>query len=451
MLPGPLRPNQGNRSMTIALRRPLITTTSVVFLTVLVVVWLVNGFSGPPPGRVDSGATASTPTGTSTAERILGLEAVIKGGGANAQTFAALGDALLQQVRETGDPSAYSRAGMAFAAGIERNPRSLDARVGLGTLALARHDFRAALRHGQTAREEHPRSFAPFAVLVDAEVELGRYGAVEQTLQQMVDFKPALSSYARVSYFRELHGDLAGAVAAMRLATSAAPGSGENGAYVQALLGNLELSRGRLAAAAASYRMALASFPGYVRASAGLAGVEAARANFGPAIKRLRGVVQRYPLPEYVVALGETQEAAGRIGAARASYALVGAEAKLLRANGVNTDVDLALFEANHGSAAKAVVLGRRARRQAPSVRSADAYAWALSRAGRDEMALRFSAEAMKLGSRDPSFLYHAGMIAMRAGESAVARGYLSQLVAQSPRFNPLYGPRAQRALGALR
>ncbi len=433
--------------MTIVLRRPLIATTSVVFAAVLVVLGLVNASSGPSLSRVDPGATASTPSGTSTAARILGLEAVIRGGGANAQTYAALGGALLQQVRETGDPTAYSRAGMAFAKGIERSPRSLDATVGLGTLALARHEFRAALRHGQTARQEHPRSFAPFAVLVDAEVELGRYGAVERTLQQMVDFKPGLSSYARVSYFRELHGDLAGAVAAMRLAASAAPGSGENGAYVQTLLGNLEFSRGRLAAAAASYRVALAAFPGYVRASAGLAGVDAAQGNFGPAIERLRAVVERLPLPEYVIALGETQEAAGRTGAARASYALVGAEAKLLQANGVNTDVDLALFEANHGSAAKSVVLGRRAWRQAPSVRSADAYAWALSRAGRDEMALRFSAEAMKLGSRDPSFLYHAGIIAQRAGRTAAARGYLSRLVAQSPRFNPLYGPRARMAL----
>ena len=38
--------------------------------------------------------------------------------------------------------------------------------------------------------------------------------------------------------------------------------------------------------------------------------------------------------------------------AAQRDYALVGAEVRLLRANGVNTDVDLALFEANHGSAA---------------------------------------------------------------------------------------------------
>src|SRR5829696_960305 len=132
---------------------------------------------------------------------------------------------------------------MAFAQALERDPSSLDARVGVGTLALARHDFRAALRDGRAARALAPASFAPFAVLVDAQVELGRYDAAQRTLQRMVDFKPGLASYARVSYFRELHGDLDGASEAMRLAASAAPAAGENRSYIQTLLGNLEYQR----------------------------------------------------------------------------------------------------------------------------------------------------------------------------------------------------------------
>ena len=85
----------------------------------------------------------------------------------------------------------------------------------------------------------------PFGVLVDALVELGRYRAAGRALQAMVDRKPDLASYARVSYFRELHGDLDGAVGAMRLAASAGGDAPENVAYVQTLLGGLELQRGR--------------------------------------------------------------------------------------------------------------------------------------------------------------------------------------------------------------
>jgi hypothetical protein len=56
----------------------------------------------------------------------------------------------------------------------------------------------------------------------------------------------------------------------------------------------------------------------------------------------------------------------------------------------------------------------------------------------------------MRLGSRDPSFLYHAGMIARASGRDGQARELLGRLVAQSPRFSPLYAPRAERALEAL-
>jgi tetratricopeptide (TPR) repeat protein len=436
--------------MPLLLRNPLTATTAAVFVAVLAVLAIVNRSPAPQSGSASSGSAVASPAGTSTQGRIEGLEAVIEEGGETPRTFSALGEALLQRLRETGEPDLYSRAKMAFGEALERDPRSLEARVGTGTLALVRHDFRSALRHGRAARREHPGSFAPFAVLVDAEIELGRYGAAARTLQEMVDFKPTLSSYARVSYFHELHGELDRAVREMRLAVSAAPGPGENRAYVQTLLGNLEFQRGRVGAAADSYRAALAAFPGYAGADAGLARVDAARGRLAPAIERLQAVVGRLPLPEHVIALAETEEAAGRLAAARRDYELVRAEADLLRASGVNTDVELAIFEADHGSPSRAVSLGRRAWEAAPSVRSADAYAWGLSSAGRHRRASAMSREAMRLGSRDPSFLYHAGMIARRAGELGRARALLGRLVAQSPAFHPLYGVTARRALEAL-
>ena len=290
-----------------------------------------------------------------------------------------------------------------------------------------------------------------YGVIADAQVELGRYGVAARTLQHYVDVKPELSSYARVSYFRELHGDLPGALGAMRLAVSAGGGTAENVSYVQALVGKLHFDSGDYAGAEGAYRTALETDPGFPAATAGLARVEAARGEYDAAIRRLRALVLRLPLPEYVIALGETEQAAGSTVAAGRDYQLVGAETRLLQANGVNTDAELALFQADHGDPAQAVDLAARAWAAAPSVRSADAYSWALSSAGRDSEALRMSANAMRLGSRDPSFLYHAGMVALRAGDAERARGFLSQLVAQSPDFNPLYGPRAERALADLR
>ena len=81
--------------------------------------------------------------------------------------------------------------------------------------------------------------------VADAEIELGRYADAARDIQRLVDTKPGLAAYARASYYRELSGDLRGAIEAMRLAV-AAGGARENRAYVQVLLGDLELQRGRV-------------------------------------------------------------------------------------------------------------------------------------------------------------------------------------------------------------
>jgi tetratricopeptide (TPR) repeat protein len=224
-----------------------------------------------------------------------------------------------------------------------------------------------------------------------------------------------------VSYFRELHGDLDGALDAMRAAVSAGGAVPEQDAYVRSLLGGLELQKGRVDVAVREYREALAAVPGYAPAQAGLAQADVARGRLAPAIARLRRVVDRLPLPSYVIALGEAQAAAGRRAAAERTFALVRAETMLQQRAGVNADVELAIFEADHGSARRAVALGRRAWAAAPSVRSADALGWALHRAGHSRAALGWARRALALGSRDPAFLTHAGLIARAAGEPRLA------------------------------
>jgi tetratricopeptide (TPR) repeat protein len=421
---------------------------AVAFAVLFLLLQVLNG--SPAPAPTGSAAAEGAPPAADTAAIVRDLQSAVEADPGDAHAYALLGDAYYQRARETGDPSYYSRAGRAFDAALDRDPSDPLATVGAGTLALARHDFEAGLQLGRRAHRLAPELVRPYAVIADAQIELGRYAAAGRSLQRFVTLKPTLAAYARVSYFRELHGDLDGAVQAMRLAVSAGGGSPENLAYVDSLLGKLEIDRGDYAAARQAYREALAADPAYPPASAGLARVAAAEGDLNQAIARYREVVDRLPLPEYVIGLGEAEIAAGREAAARRDLALVGVEARLLRSAGVNVDAELAIYEADHGAPAKAVALGRSAWRRAPSVRSADAYSWALHSAGENAAALAMSAEAMRLGSRDPSFLYHAGVIAADAGATGHARALLGRLVAQSPRFSPLYGPRAERLLRSL-
>jgi tetratricopeptide (TPR) repeat protein len=388
----------------------------------------------------------------------LGAFRALNGTAQPARTHPASADALirrgngeLQRARETADPARYASAEAAFRRALRRDPRSVDATIGMATLALARHDFHGGLRYAQHARRLGPALARPYSVLVDAQVELGRYGQAGRSLQRMIDLQPNLASYARVSYFRELHGDLAGATRAMRLAVSAGGGEPENVAYVQTLLGDLEVMRGCLRPARRAYAAALASVSGYVPARFSRAQLDAAEGGLQPAIGGYEDVVRRRPLPQYVIALGETQQAAGRRAAARETFALVDAERRLLAANGVDTDVEIALFEADHGDRARAVDLARRAWRAAPSVRSADAVGWALTRAGHAGDGLAWARRAVKLGTRDPLVLTRAGLTARAAGQRRAARRYLHRALQANPRFSVVWAPRARRALRSLR
>jgi tetratricopeptide (TPR) repeat protein len=431
-------------------RFPL-AAAGAAFAAMLVVLTLAMGAGhGGAPGAADAGRAAAPdapgPSAT-TDERIAILQATVRAQPRRADGYTLLAGAYRQKVRETGDASYYAKAGGLVARALRLAPGDPAALTERAALEASRHDFSGALRDALAARRAAPEVDKPFGVLVDALVELGRYRAAAGALQEMVDRRPDLAAYARVSYFRELHGDLGGAAAAMRLAVSAGSGAAENTAYVQSLLGDLELVRGRVSAAALAYRQALALVPRYAPAEAGLARVESARGRLPAAIGRLRGVVARLPLPQYVVALGETELAAGRRAAARRDLALVRVEQRLLAANGVNTDVDVALFEADHGSPARAVALARRAWASAPSVRSADALGWALTRVGKARAGAHWARRALRLGSRDPMFLYHAGMAAKAAGERSSAARRLRGALAANPRFSPLSAPRAVRAL----
>jgi tetratricopeptide (TPR) repeat protein len=399
------------------------------------------------PTGSSTGAGAFAAHARSTDEQIAALQATVRAHPGNSGEYVLLADAYMQKVRETGDAAYYRRAEGVLAIARRLAPRDSAVYTGLGTLALARHDFRAGLAYGQRAHALAPDLVRPLGVVVDAQVELGRYGAAARTLQRMIDEKPNLASYARASYFRELHGDLAGAAQAMRLAVDAGGAAPENVAYVQTLLGQLDLTRGRVGSAARAYRLALYRFPGYAPAEAGLARTDLARGRLALGIRRLRSVVSRLPLPEYVVALGEAELAAGRGRQAREDFALVRAEQRLLTANGVNTDTEIAVFEADHGSPARAVALARRAWANAPSVRSADALGWALTAAGHPRAGLVWAQRALRLGSRDPLFLYHAGIAARASGARMEARMYLTRSLALNPHYSPLYAPRARRAL----
>ena len=358
---------------------------------------------------------------------------------------SAAGLAYLQRARETGDVAWYERAEDALRRAVARDPEDLAATTGLGSLALARHEFRRALALGRRAVALSPRTAAGHGVVGDALVELGRYDEAFAAFDTMARLKPGSASYARVAYGRELIGRPREAIEVMRLAVDAATGRREPQAWALVELGKLHFGLGELGPAERAYRAALRVFPGYVYGLEALARVEAARGRHEHGIRLARRASEALPLPQLVATLGDLYLVTGHDKMARSQYAVVAAAERLQRASGVRTDLETALFRADHGfRLSETVELARVARRDRPSIEGDAVLAWALARAGRCGEARRWSDRASRLGTRDASKLFHRGMIERCLGHRAAARSWFRRALATNPHFSVLWAPVAR-------
>jgi tetratricopeptide (TPR) repeat protein len=236
----------------------------------------------------------------------------------------------------------------------------------------------------------------------------------------------------------------------MALAASAAVGEREPFAWTHVQLGLLELATGRPKVALRHMRIALETFPGYAFALDGAAQAEAARGRLATAHTLEQAAVARVPLPQYVGFLGDLEHVLGHERAARRDYALIGVIERLLAANGVRNDLDVALFDADHGTdLAHAVELARRGHAERPSIVGDDVLGWTLARSGRCREVLPWSRRALRLGTKDATKLFHRGYVAACLGRRAEARVYYRRALALNPQFSILWAPVARKGAGS--
>ncbi|MGW7068342.1 tetratricopeptide repeat protein [Streptomyces sp. NPDC054855] len=355
--------------------------------------------------------------------------------------WATLGTAYVEQARTRGDPSRYREAERALDRSLELRPRNDAGLAGRAALAAARHDFTGALRHAEAALEVNPYSEGALASRIDALVELGRYKAAARAADEADARRPGVPVFTRYAYVRELRGDVAGARRALTQAVGTGSGAGGDLAYVTTALGQLAGRQGRYGEALKQCGTALRADATYLPALECRARAWAGRGETERAIRALRDVVARAPLPGPLVALGELYEARGGPGdkaKAQEQYALVSVWVSLARANGVNADLDAAVALTDHGDRDERKAALRAAQAEwgrRHTVHTADALAWALHVDGRSEEALPYARRATATGFREASFLYHRGVIEGAAGNAAAARRWLSAARDLNPGF----------------
>jgi tetratricopeptide (TPR) repeat protein len=406
----------------------------------------------PPSGKDAAPVASVAGTDSSTDKLIAGLQRRLKDDPEDFSSYVNLANAYLQKVRETGDPSLYAKAEDLLDHAEKIEPQNPELFATRGILALARHDFARALEFGERALALNPESARYHGIVGDAQIELGRYEEAIASYQKMIDHRPDFSSYSRVAYARELYGDPEGAIQAMQDVVDAGAPVPENKAWAYVQLGNLRFTTGQLQEAAKDYDLATKTLPNYPPALAGQARIAAARGELEDAAALYQQAFDRMPLAEYAINLGDVYTEMGERQKAGEQYDLVRVIDKLYRANGVNTDLEIALFYADHDMKLQTSLQKARAAYEArPSIHAADVLAWTLYKTGNYEEAQRYSSEALKLGTRDSLKLFHAGMIAKALGHDEQAQKYLQQAIDLNPHFSLLYSNTATAALEDLK
>jgi cytochrome c-type biogenesis protein CcmH/NrfG len=432
--------------------------TRTLTVTAIAVAALVAAGLGPVlPGRGGAPATGGVPAAgasaflrprdaSSLARSIEVLRERVTAMPGDAGAWAGLGLAYLQQARITGMPEYYPLAEGALERSLGVRPASAEALLGMATLAAAEHDFETALRLGTRMRALEPWDPNAHGIVGDALVELGRYDRAFASFQTMVDTRPDTASFSRVSYARELVGDLPGAIRAMRRARTFS-GTPTDAAWTSVHLGLLLLNLGRVRPASEAFRDAAGLDPSSAQPLVGLSMVAVARDDLPRARRLIEEATSRTPSPEHAIASADLAALAGDVGAAARGYDLARVGFRLLARAGVDVTLERALFEAEHGDPRRALADARAAWARRRSMHAADAMAWALHANGRDDGAATYARRARSLGMREGLFLYHAGVIELSRRRPTEGRALLRRALEVDPWFSILGPPEARRLL----
>ena len=392
---------------------------------------------------------ATSPTGESLDDTVAALQDRLRRLPQDDSAWSTLALAYVEQARLTGDPSYYPKAEEAVTTSLGLRPEdNVAAHSSAAALAAARHEFDQALVEADRALAISPRDGRALAVRVDALTELGRYAEQERAVRRADRLQPGLPVAARYSYVEELRGDLREASAVLERSLGGAALADR--AFLLTQIAELDRRRGLLERAERHLSGARRASPDYLAADVSRARLAVAQGDLETAERRWSDVVRRVPLPEYLLELGEIQLTRGQEEEAAQQFSVIRTTSRLLDANGVNTDLETAIFEADHGSAKRALSMARAEWSARRSIHVADALAWALHVNGRDAEALELARQATRLGTKEARMWMHRGLIEASLGMRAAAVRDLRRGLRTDPGVSPWQASQARDALERL-
>jgi len=388
-----------------------------------------------------------------------GLIQKIRSNPSDIKSLTGLAAVYLQEARSSGNFSYYDKAAMNCVNRIlKKDGGNFEALTFRAMIYLSQHHFAEGLKAASEIVKTYPYSAFVYGVLLDANVELGNYKSALDDADKMVSIRPDMRSYSRISYLREIYGDIPGAVEAMKLAVEAgAPGT-EGTEWARVQLGKLYEQLGEMRYAEMHYMISLNNRPGYPHALAGLARIAVSNKNYSKAIQLYsqadsasndysfkEALVEAYQLAgdkqsslttaNKIIKEMENAAAAMAKGDSSGHYADREMAYAYLAVNNYDKAIDHALLEYN---------------RRPNNIDANETVAWAYYEKGDYVKAQFYIKSALQTDCKNPTLLCHAGLICAKAGDKDNAKNYLQQALKNNPNISPFLRSEAEDALNSL-
>ncbi|MGB8194774.1 MAG: tetratricopeptide repeat protein [Chitinophagaceae bacterium] len=404
------------------------------------------------------GPSAQTTEWATTKENANKLLAAIKQNPDDLKSRLALAALFVQEARITGNYLYYDMAAMKYVNDVlKKEPENFEALIYKAIVQLSQHHFADGLQTAQQAQKSNPYNAFIYGIMVDANVELGNYTAAVESSDKMVSIRPDLRSYSRIAYLREIHGDINGAIEAMKMAIEAGMPGDEGTEWCRVQAGQLYEQLGDLKTAEMIYTISLEERPGYAYALAGKARIATANKEYEKAIDHYKHAYDMLNDYSFKERMAEVYQLAGKPEEAKKIGSEVIREMTQASKNnnddsaGHYSDRELAyayITVDNTGKALDHALLEYNRRPENIDVN--ETVAWVYYKQGSYEKALPYIKTALKTNSKNPTLLCHAGLIYYKAGQTAEASRLLKQAFQLNPNISTALRTEGTNALQAL-
>lgn len=353
-----------------------------------------------------------------------------------------LAQAYIQEARITGDYNYYDAACIKLLnSALKKEPKNYEAVATLATVYLSQHHFQQGLELGKQAQQLNPHAAFVYGVLTDAYVELGKYDSAVYMVDSMCAIRPDIRSYSRVSYVREIYGDIPGAIEVMKMAVDAGIPGMEQTEWVRVYLGRLYEISGKIDTAEMYYQAANTLRPNYAYSLAALGRIERAKKNYPQAItyfEQASSLVKDYSFGDELMDLYRLNNDLKKADATgKEVIELLNAHANTNDENGDAghyADKELAYVYLKTGDKAAALKHAEAEYKRRPdNIDVNEMMAWVHYQRSEYDQCIPYAEQAMRTGSKNPVLLCRTGLIYCKNNQAEKGIALLEQAVTTNP------------------